>query len=72
MLVGLGLWLLFSFSWYTILRLFMFHCYILRLGGGTLGNCTLLIPNAPIYILQAIFFFCLSRVTLNMYHIGRS
>lgn len=34
----------------------MFHCYILRLGGGTLGNCTQLIPHASIYILQAIFF----------------
>lgn len=34
----------------------MIHCYLLRLGGGTLGNCTQLIPNASIHMLQAIFF----------------
>lgn len=40
--------LIFFFFWYTILRLF-FHCSLLRLGGGTLGNCIQLIPNITIY-----------------------
>ena len=26
-----------------------FHCSLLRLGGGTLGNCIQLIPNITIY-----------------------